>query len=123
MTGFVFVDDDRLTVDMVSWIIRKSAHEAKLFTSASEALDYLMGSTPRLLVVDYYMPDMTGLEFISRLHDSDRLDGTQVYLCSAVRPPEAIREQFAALHATILEKQVVCDKRLLTEFLDRHLDA
>ncbi|MGQ7847800.1 response regulator [Granulosicoccus sp. 3-233] len=123
LNELVMVDDDALTVEIVSWIISKGHFQSRLFTQADEALAYLKTSTPRLLIVDYYMPEMTGLDFISELHDNSDLTQTQVYLCSAVRPPQGSGELFEAMNVDLLEKQHICDRLKLTELLDRHLQV
>ncbi len=117
----VMVDDDALTVEIVSWILSKGQHRSCLFTQADKALEYLKSQTPRLLIVDYYMPEMTGLEFISELHGSTDLSKTQVYLCSAVRPPNGTGELFEIMNVALLEKQHLCDRQKLTEMLDTYL--
>lgn len=117
----VMVDDDALTVEIVSWILSKGQHRSCLFTQADKALEYLKSQTPRLLIVDYYMPEMTGLEFISELHGSTDLSKTQVYLCSAVRPPNGTGELFENMNVALLEKQHLCDRQKLTEMLDTYL--
>lgn len=119
----VLVDDDDLTIDIVSWIIGKGNHQSRLFTEAETALEYLKVNTPRLLIVDFYMPGMTGLDFISSLHDSSDLGQTQVYLCSAVVPPRGTEELFKAMNVGILDKQLICDRSRLTELLDTCLIA
>ena len=123
LNELVLVDDDALTVEIVSWILSKGNHKSRLFTEADEALDYLKKNTPRLLIVDYYMPEMTGLEFISDLHDSCDLTQTQVFLCSAVRPPHDSGELFKAMNVDLLEKQLICDRTKLTELLNHYLEA
>ncbi|NND92665.1 MAG: response regulator [Granulosicoccus sp.] len=120
---FVFVDDDKLTIEIVSWIVRKTEHRSTLFMDAREALAYLKKSPPRLLIVDYYMPGMTGLEFLNELNDATDLSHTRVFLCSAVNPSRANNTQFAAMNVGIIEKQLVCDKVRLINLLDEHLEA
>jgi len=117
----VMVDDDALTVEIVSWILSKGSHRSCLFTQTDQALEYLKTNTPRLLIVDYYMPEMTGLEFLSELHGSTDLSKTQVYLCSAVRPPNGTDELFGNMNVQLLDKQHLCDRKKLTEVLDTYL--
>lgn len=118
----VLVDDDKLTIEIVSWIIRKSNFSSKLFTDTDEAMAYLKVNTPRLLVVDFYMPCMTGLEFLSELHACTNLSQSAVFLCSAVPPPRSSGELFTAMNVEILEKQLICDKVRLSRLLEQHLE-
>jgi CheY-like chemotaxis protein len=120
-TEFVFVDDDKLTLEIVSWITRKSTYSARLFMDAGEALAYLKKHPPALLIVDFYMPGLTGLEFIEELRSCVDLSQTATYLCSAVPPQGDVAALFDNLRVGILEKQVVCDRELLSDLLDQHL--
>ncbi len=118
----VLLDDDKLTVEIVAWILRKTSFASSLFTDTEEAMVYLKNNTPKLLVVDYYMPCMTGLEFLSELHACTDLSQSTVFLCSAVPPPKSSTEMFAAMSVDILEKQQICDKTLLGLLLEKYLE-
>ena len=122
LNELVLLDDDKLTVEIVSWILRKTSFTSKLFTDTEEALAYLKVNTPRLLVVDFYMPCMTGLEFISELHACTDLSQSAVFLCSAIPPPKSSSEKFAAMNVDILEKQQICDKTQLDLLLEKYLE-
>lgn len=62
------VDDDDLTRDMLQRILKRVIVRVETSSSGEEALNYLTDSDcPHLLVVDYVMPDMDGLEFISKI--------------------------------------------------------
>lgn len=119
----VLVDDDKLTVEIVSWIIKKTPHRSTLFTDAQEALAYLKLNTPRLLIVDFYMPQMTGPEFISELHACTDLSQTDVFLCSAVPPPAETHALLQSMNVSTLEKHQICDRVGLGLLLEEKLGA
>lgn len=121
LNEMVLIDDDLLTVEIVSWIVSKSDYQSRLFVDPEEAMQYLKQNTPRLLVVDFYMPGMTGLDFISELHSSADLSKTQIFLCSAVSPPRGSDVLIRSLNVDILEKQLICDRAQLTGLLDTYL--
>ncbi|ASJ70394.1 response regulator [Granulosicoccus antarcticus] len=118
----VLVDDDKLTVEIVSWIVKKSSYQSTLFTNADEALAYLRINTPKLLVVDFYMPQITGLEFITELHACSDLSRTSVYLCSAVSPSFEDSKLLASMNVQTLEKQLICDRKQLGVLLEEKLE-
>ena len=122
LNEFVLLDDDKLTVEIVSWILRKTSFASTLFTDTEAAMAYLKLNTPKLLVVDFYMPCMTGLEFLSELHECTDLSQSTVFLCSAVPPPKSSTEMFAAMSVDILEKQQICDKARLAQLLEKYLE-
>ena len=62
----VVVDDEPSIVRMCVQVLRSKGHTVNGFTRADEALKHLGGTPTDLLVVDYKMPELTGLEFIKK---------------------------------------------------------
>ena len=62
----VVVDDEPSIVRMCVQVLQSKGHTVNGFTRASEALAHLTTSPTELLVVDYKMPELTGLEFIKK---------------------------------------------------------
>ena len=60
------VDDEPTIVLMCRRVLEAQGHVVHGFTSAQAALAQLEGEAADLLVVDYKMPDLNGLEFIQR---------------------------------------------------------
>jgi two-component system phosphate regulon response regulator PhoB len=120
---FILVDDDRLTREIVAWMARKSGYPARFFADADTALDHLEQSLPRLLVVDFYMPEMTGVDFLRALQGRVELVQTAVYLCSAGKLPVRYRDILAGVAVGLLDKQEICEVARLRPLLERHLGA
>ena len=117
-SDLVVVDDDSLTLEIVSWICRGTTTHVRLFVDPESAMEYLSHGLPSILIVDYYMPQQNGLEFLDQLGGRFDLGTSAVFLCSAVRPPEAQIDQLEALGASVLDKSVICDKQALFALLD-----
>ena len=62
----VVVDDEPTIVRMCVQVLRSKGHTVHGFNRADEALAHLQGQTVDLVVVDYKMPELNGLEFIRR---------------------------------------------------------
>jgi DNA-binding NtrC family response regulator len=62
----VVVDDEPSIVRMCVQVLKAKGHSVTGFTRADEALTHLGASATDLLVVDYKMPELTGLEFIKK---------------------------------------------------------
>jgi two-component system NtrC family sensor kinase len=63
------VDDDRMTLAMLSIAIRKAGYDILQASSAEEALDVIAENQPDLAVLDISMPGMSGIELAQRLRD------------------------------------------------------
>lgn len=114
----VVVDDDKLTLEIVSWICRGTTTRFRLFVDPEVAMEHLSHSLPSILIVDYYMPEQNGLEFIENLSRHCDLGASKVFLCSAIRPPQMQIDQLEALGTSVLDKSVICDKKALHALLD-----
>jgi DNA-binding NtrC family response regulator len=62
----IVVDDEPSIVRMCVQVLRSKGHTVNGFTQADEALKHLGANPTDLLVVDYKMPELTGLEFIKK---------------------------------------------------------
>ena len=62
----VVVDDEPAIVRMCMQVLQSKGHTVHGFTHADEALEHLTGQAADLIVVDYKMPELNGLDFIKR---------------------------------------------------------
>jgi DNA-binding NtrC family response regulator len=62
----VVVDDEPSIVRMCVQVLQSKGHTVNGFTKAADALAHLTATPTELLVVDYKMPELTGLEFIKK---------------------------------------------------------
>lgn len=64
--NIVVVDDEPAIVTMCEKVLGGQGHVVHGFTSTRAALEHLAAGSADLLVVDYKMPELNGLEFIQR---------------------------------------------------------
>jgi CheY-like chemotaxis protein len=60
------VDDEPSIVHMCSRVLEGQGHTVIGFTRADDALQHLTTAPTDLIVVDYKMPELSGLDFIKR---------------------------------------------------------
>lgn len=66
----VVVDDDDTIISALKTLFFVEDYtDAELFTDPYLALEYLKDNTPDLIISDFVMPDMNGLEFLSKAND------------------------------------------------------
>ncbi len=65
------VDDDKLNLRVVSEMLG-GQYRVRTVTSGMDALGFLEGCIPALILLDVHMPDMGGLDVIRRLKETDR---------------------------------------------------
>ncbi len=54
------IEDDEEMIDLVELVLREPNVEMRSVVGADEALEYLRGNTPDLVLLDLYMPRMSG---------------------------------------------------------------
>ena len=63
----LMVDDDKEYLDMKAVYLMRKGYNIKTMSNPIEALEFLKVSNVDILIVDYFMPEMTGEELIKNL--------------------------------------------------------
>jgi DNA-binding NtrC family response regulator len=77
------VDDDPASLELVAEVLRNEGFEVNLAGNATIALDWLRGQTCEVIVSDYKMPGMTGLDLFHEAR-SIRPDTSRVLMTGVV---------------------------------------
>lgn len=67
----LFIDDDPLFIDLAKDVLAVQDIEVVAALDGTEALDLLKTFTPQMIVSDFEMPGMTGVELHSRLQENE----------------------------------------------------
>ncbi len=66
----VVVDDEKIVTSAFSTLLKvEGFSDAHFFNNPKEALDFLTDNTPDLIISDFLMPEMNGLEFLSKVKE------------------------------------------------------
>jgi response regulator RpfG family c-di-GMP phosphodiesterase len=119
----VVVDDDSLILDIVSLHLRKTNIRHSLFDVPDEAMQYLLSCMPRVLVVDFYMPLVNGIDFLHELVSVKSIEDSHVFLCSAVKPdPRCIDRLNDLASVNLMSKEDLCDRSTLIKTVEMACD-
>src|SRR5947209_5151687 len=84
---FVVEDDKDIGVFITDLIHQHTPHHAQHHLTGSQALQAVTSQNPHLLILDYGLPDMTGLELFDRMQTHKHLRNVPTLLISAIKPP------------------------------------
>jgi CheY-like chemotaxis protein/anti-sigma regulatory factor (Ser/Thr protein kinase) len=70
MKRILVVDDDRTTRHLMQALLRKASYEVTLCADGREALDTLARDNFDLVLLDVWMPELTGLDVLNRMSQS-----------------------------------------------------
>lgn len=76
----LIVDDDPLNLDLLEQELAEQDYLLARAANGEEALEQVKSFLPDLLLLDYMMPKMNGLEVIQRLKHDDRYKGIPIIL-------------------------------------------
>lgn len=64
------IDDEPEICNILDYLLKREGHEVITFESPLRALDMLKTQAPQILVCDFKMPVMSGLDFYLKIKDS-----------------------------------------------------
>ncbi|UCE50089.1 MAG: response regulator [Phycisphaerales bacterium] len=77
------VDDEIHIVHVVAIKLRNNGYEVISADNGAEALELALKERPDIIVTDYQMPVMSGLELVAKLREHDETKDTPVILLTA----------------------------------------
>ncbi|HYX50975.1 MAG TPA: response regulator [Ktedonobacteraceae bacterium] len=84
----VVVDDDEDIGTLITELIHEhTTHEVQHYTTGTQVLQAMSTSLAHLFILDYTLPDMSGLELHDRLRTLEHLRSVPILLISAMKPP------------------------------------
>ncbi len=88
------VEDDEEIGFLVSEVLsQETSYQAVLVTTGQQALEAIDSMTPCLLLLDYRLPDMDGIQLYDQLHTKSGLEPIPTIMMSATLPLDALRRR------------------------------
>ena len=124
MEKAMIIDDSRAMRRILGETVRELGFEVSEASNGREALAKLdnMGPPVRLMLVDWNMPEMNGLEFVTQLRQDERFQGSLIVM---VTTETAVDQMVNALEAGANEyvmkpftKEIIQDKLRLLGLLN-----
>jgi two-component system, LuxR family, response regulator FixJ len=108
-TVMLVVDDDPAVGNSLKFVLEVEGFQVRVFSSAEELLNEDSLPDASCLVVDYYMPQMNGLELVSHLRDRNVLIPA---ILITPAPSQNLRNRAAAAGVPIVEKPLLGSRLL-----------
>jgi len=96
MKTCLIVDDSRVIRKVSRHIVETLGMSAEEAENGRTALDHCRASMPDVILLDWNMPVMSGIEFINALRASPEGSKPKVVFCTTEYDPGHIREAIAA---------------------------
>lgn len=92
----LIVDDDEMALDVLACFLRQDGHEPVLARNGNEALGILDDQELHLVITDWVMPQMDGLELCRRIRASERPSYVYTILLTARAGMDSVVEGLSA---------------------------
>ncbi|MDG6077847.1 response regulator [Erythrobacter litoralis] len=96
MKTCLIIDDSRVIRKVSRHILESLGFTVEEAENGKEGLDRCMQAMPNVILLDWNMPVMTGIEFITRLRQCDGGDRPKVVFCTTENDVAHIREAISA---------------------------
>jgi CheY-like chemotaxis protein len=102
MTTIVVVDDESLITDFLSFFLKDEGYTVHAARDGKSALDIIGSVIPDVVLTDFMMPAMSGLELAQTLKGDPRLAHIPIILATAAQGAAA--KAHPDLFTTVLDK-------------------
>ncbi len=119
MARILFLDDDPITLHMLSKIVELAGHEPLIAVTGAEALEIAGVQRPDMIILDMNMPDMDGITVIESLRAEDQTAHIPALILSAAAEVDFGDKVRAAGGQEYLQKPMNMAK--LLEIIEKYL--
>lgn len=85
------IDDSNTSLLLLEWALKKEGHNVLLASSVEEARKVIENGKPDLILLDLFMPDVTGYDFLKMKSDLN-IEDIPVIIVSAYDSQESIKQ-------------------------------
>jgi CheY-like chemotaxis protein len=121
MSTILLVDDEREMLDLFTEVLELMNHRVLGARDGREALSIARETSPDLVVTDWNMPRMNGLELSHELHADARLRDIPIILHSSAGNPHAPGVQFVPKSGALEEFEALVTRLLASTRSRREL--
>ena len=94
MKTILLVEDDSIISELlIQMIIQETPYNVFSVPDGLEALDLVKNIKPQLLILDYWLPFIQGIELYDRLHNTEGLEEVPAIMLSVNAPLREIKQR------------------------------
>lgn len=109
MARILFIDDDPITLSMLTKIVKLFGHESITAVGAFEGVDIAVAEQPDLIFFDMNMPEMNGLDLLRTLRTKEETKNIPALMLSASADFDTEEHVLAAGGQGYLQKPINLD--------------
>ena len=115
-------DDDGLLARSLSDALTSEGYKVLVTHDGKSALETALAKHPKLILLDYQMPEMTGLEVLKQLRDTDEGKDIEVVFTTNTYDTSVINEALElGVHDYVLKADISLDQ--IVELVKKYLST
>lgn len=83
--SLVVVDDEATVLNILGWVFKEEGYEVHTFNRAAGALEFIQENSIHVIISDYQMPGIDGLQFVHALREAG-WKGAFIFLSGHTEP-------------------------------------
>ena len=83
MKKIVVIDDEPMVLMLVEEKLKRAGFEVVTYRKSAGAIELIRNERPDLVIMDWMLPETSGLELSRQLHEDAELSGIPVFMVSA----------------------------------------
>ncbi|MEM7367135.1 MAG: response regulator [Bacteroidota bacterium] len=108
----VIIDDEEDLLDLFEYNFKKQGFEVAIFDRAKPALDFVSKNRPDMILCDWMMPGMTGLELCQSVKNNLQLADVPFVMVTCRNEPGAKQAAISAGATEFIPKPIPIQKLL-----------
>lgn len=112
MALIVIADDELLLAEMLASVLEEAGFDVLVAAHGAEALELVNQRKPALLITDFMMPIMTGLELAEAIRADESMEQIPILLLTGAQG--ALARQYPHLFTQVLDKPYSLDALVKT---------
>ena len=102
----LIVEDEKLLQDSLAMILRSQGYNVRVAGDGVEAINCLKSSVPDLILLDYFMPRLSGKEFLENIDMADYPD-TKIVVTSNISDQQIVNDMLSlGAHKYVLKSSL-----------------
>ncbi len=102
----VIIDDEEDLLDLYEYNFSKQGYRVVTFTRALQAIDFIRHNRPSIILCDWMMPELNGLDFCKRLKCDLTLADIPLVMVTCRNEQSAVRQALAAGATDFISKPI-----------------
>ena len=117
----IIVQPEKDTADILEYLLTQAGFATEVITTGTGALQRLVGPVADVVIIELYLPAVTGIDILLRMKDDERWATSHIVAVTANASLAQIAQEDALAHQVLLHP--CATSRLVADLAQRFIDS